>query len=340
MRLLLTITLLVFLGLFSCTKDAPPIENYTEGSSIKTSELYSGNITDISESDTGCYNFTSGSTGVFPDQDTIQYTRPRINYNNNNEFIYIEYNTITYQSKLVKYNLNTNNKTILKNNVSFNSQPDWKNSLILYENNGEIKIIDETGVDIQSIQTNSGIESLIFGENDNIYLIQNNTIKSINLNSGNSVNHFSTHQNWIGNLIQLDINELNSNLLCTNLDTIIAVNVDINATAPLITLQDYFEFGGTPDYCWSRNEQGVLYFSVTSNGIMGGLYKLDLKNESLTRLIEYCTSKTYYNISVSSNDEFIIADRGDYDNYNNDKTLNYSIYKIDLNTLEETKINL
>ena len=94
--------------------------------------------------------------------------------------------------------------------------------------------------------------------------------------------------------------------------------------------------------CWSNTEE-FMYLTYSNLG----LYKHNINAGTYELLIEFCDSKSYGNISCSSDGQTLLTSRTD--SYKKKDSLGNpihpihvkaSIYLIDLNTLVETKINL
>lgn len=102
--------------------------------------------------------------------------------------------------------------------------------------------------------------------------------------------------------------------------------------------------GSTGGICWHPSE---LYFYVSYlNGEGTGLYRIDVNSLNSIQLIDYC-KKRYEAISVSSDGQYLIGERIDSylekdaeGNITGTIMERSSIYLIDLQTLEETKIDL
>lgn len=348
--------LLFFTVFISCDKEEPPIDNPGDGSSFETSKPYSGPITDISISDTTCFNFyISTTSGIYID-DTIIYNFPRLNYNNDNQFVYEEENTVTGENKLIVYNLASQQKTIIKSNCNLTSQPDWKDGQIVFTQDEQLKIMNESGGNLQNIASSSvsafnpifrnDMSSVIYNQFDQNSLVL--TTIDASLTNPNDISQINSQKiSFTGPVLHaLNISTSNKLLMIKNDFTIHSHNFQTNSSAPLIKIAEELAFIFPYAHCWSRLENGVIYFSANNNMTQeSGLYKLDMINYTLEKLITYCTSKSYTNISVSSNDEFMIGERIIIDTlYENNpysnRRISKNIYKIDLHTLEETKINL
>lgn len=340
----------------SCEKEEQPEsnnENNTNNTSHKDN-LYTGSITDISQSDTNCFSYPGNYTFPTYEHEDQQFSYPTLNYENDQEIIYYYTNAPTSEHQLIRYNLQTEQKVVLQNNVGIQSQPHWKNGTIVYNDEQKVTVIDENGGLTDQIQTNVRTQTpridehnnrLIWGEINPNASNQPCLIRTYSLDTQTSQIYYTSGFGFNGGFHfyidfapdgQMIFNRFNNTLSYTVEST--------QSTVGVLDLESYFEVGLIRGLCWSRTSD-ALYFSVFDEEYGGGIYKLDFENNTLTRLVEHCPSKYYLNLSVSENDDFLIAQRMDSDRITDNQgdthfISNSTIYKINLSTLEETMLDL
>lgn len=109
----------------------------------------------------------------------------------------------------------------------------------------------------------------------------------------------------------------------------------------IANMEQVFNYPNPSGLCWSHDEKYV-YVSIYERG----LYRVDVNSLNTVLLMEYC-KKRYESLSASADGKYLIGERIDsyletdeYDNITGTIMESSSIYLIDLQTMEETKIDL
>jgi hypothetical protein len=330
-RLLLLSTVLI--EVMSCKKDVPLIID--------------------SPKNENCYAFENLPPLNYFSEERFQYKTPYFNPNDANEFVYNYRDNQLGEYKLMKYNMQTGLKTELVNNVKIVSQPKWsRKGWIAFDNifNYQLWGLKDGGDSLtQFTSSSSNIFPAWNSTGDTIYWhiigspyyllkqglysnIRDTVLKPNDSNFGYAAHNDISIDNKL--LSETNINN-KAHIGYTNLNPISfnsLINIQQNIPS-LINLEGL---------CWSNNSQ-IAYFTIYNVG----LFKIDVANGSYTKLMEFCNSKRYGDISCSSDGTKLIGERVDsYLEKNNEgnptgKIIeNSSIYLIDLQTLAETKINL
>lgn len=307
--------------------------------------------------DITCSNFENLPPTTWFSKEKEQYRTPYFNPNNSEEFIYNYINYELNEYKIIKYNLTSKVKTELTSNVNVISQPKWsKKGWIAFDNvfnyNYQISIIKDNGDSIKEITENksnlfpvwdtTGIilywqYDVVLASYPSFFLKKNIYNSFTDTIIGNGVSEHAV-------VLKSDISSSNRLLAQTliNNKPHIGLSNSINGSFhPLIDLEDQGLIGLT-SLTWGIDSQ-IAYFTIYGNG----LYKLNTLTGNYTKLIQFCDSKRYEKISCSVDGEKMIAERVDsylvknYEGKPSGEIIEKStIYLIDLETLEETKINL
>lgn len=331
---------LLFIGLLACRKDKQPISCPV----INDSKCLAFDWGD--NQNIGLSWFSS---------ERLQYQTPYFNPNNDNEFVYNFKDYELGQYKLMKYNLQTGVKTELANNVKIITQPKWSRKGWIafdnvFNNNYQISIIKDNGDSIKEITENKYNLFPVWDATGNnlywqhspvlghpYYFVKQNLNTSIRdtiLQNGDAHN---------GYVSLAEFSKSNKLIAKTHILNKASIGLATNSFdfSSLINLSTAFLNTLTGLTCLYDSE--TAYFTIYHNG----LFKLNIQTGNYTKLIEFCDTKRYKSISCSSDGKRLIAERVDsYLAKNNDGkptgqiVENSSIYLIDLETLEETKINL
>jgi hypothetical protein len=333
--------ILLFTGLLACRKDKP--------------------IPTVPNNNTECYEFEGLPVLTYFYKKGNQYQTPYFNPNNVNEFVYNFRNYELDESKLMKYNLQTGVKTELANNVKIISQPKWsRKGWVAFDNvysaNYQIWITKDNGDSLTQI-TNTPYNLYpvwdttgynLFWQNEvilasfpsfflkkNIYEVQIDTLIGDGL-----FNHSITRMNDIS----ID-NKLLTKTLIGNSSHLAYTNVNNIFFQSLVHLEQE-NLIGLIGLTWSDNSQ-IAYFTVYNNSDNDGLFRLNIPTGSYTKIMNFCDTKKYKSISCSPDGKKLIGERVDSylardsnGNPTGQIVENSSIYLIDLEIMEETKINL
>lgn len=299
-------------------------------------------------------NLTIGRTWF--SKERYQYQTPYFNPNNANEFIYNYKDYELNEFKLMKYNIQTGIKTELASNIKIISQPKWsRKGWIAFDNvyspNYQLWIIKDNGDSLMQFTTNKyNLFPTWDATGDNLYWqyspvlgypyyfykkgLYSSVIDTI-LRNGDANNGYAGYSEVSINNILLTNTYINnqSHLAFSNLSQISFTSLfNVNQA-----FSDYIRSS-----TWSNNSQ-TAYFTVYNDG----LYQLDINSGNYTKLMGFCDSKRYTKISCSPDGAKLIGER--IDSYlmkdseekpTGEIVENSRIFLIDLQTLEETEINL
>jgi len=328
---------LLVIGILACRKDKPIIP-----------------ITTVI--DTECYEFPTLDWSFFS-KERYQYQTPYFNPNNTNEFVYNYKDFELNEYKLMKYNIQTGVKLELISDVKIISQPKWsKKGWIAFDNvfnqNYQMWIIKDNGDSLTQLSTSEYNIFPTWNLSGNKLYWQYSPVLGhpyyfVNKELNNSVLDTIMYTNDVNNGYTSYSEIGNNNILITN--TYInnqehLAYTDINNISFTSLFNTFQEF--ETDFCrgltWS-NDNKIVYFSIPNKG----LFEINIFTKKYTLLIEYCDSKRYNKISCSPDGKRLIGER--IDSYNikdaegnatGEIVQNSSIYLINLETLEEAKINL
>jgi|SRR5690554_342514 len=269
-----------------------------------------------------------------------QYRTPYFNPNNSNEFIYSYYDYEDNIQQLIKYNLVTKQKLILAN-LGVYKQPKWgRNGWIAFSNLHHVHVIRENGSGYRQV-TNQDQNISPFWHGDNLYWLNTNP-------SGPS---FTVRQNINNPSIDTVTEELGfiNNAVLNDVILVKGGSYSFNGT-PLFNPSNFTSISGWPNnsingLTW--HPSGEFFYTshfFGDNKDERGLFKITLSGQS-ERIMEYCQSKRYSNISCSSDGKYIIGERTarsleQYDPYSGRLIQNSTIWLINTETMEETKIDL
>ncbi|WP_146194239.1 TolB-like translocation protein [Brumimicrobium oceani] len=295
--------------------------------------------------------------------DRPQFKAPHFNPNNSNEFIYHfrDYEQNLFQ--LIKYNIQTQQKTLITESGKIGGQPKWGSSgwiaythtpaysehIFIVKDNGDsltqftdnvhnlYPVWNETGDELYwAYSPNLGIPYYFLSQNLNT-LIPDTLSESGDVYNGYLRYNAISFNNKLLSLVH--INNSNSPYLATA-----SLDEESLSFTSIVNMNQAFDYPSVSGLCWSNNEE---YVYVSIGYPDGGLYKIGVNNSNVELLIPFCDTKRYESISASPDGKYLIGERVDshleLDNDSNPTGAiieNSSIYLIDLNTLEETKINL
>lgn len=322
-RYILPITVVLLL-IFSCTKDKVPL--YPSG-------------------EEECSNFISGLMLSYFNEENIQYKTPCFNPMNSDEFVYYFMDKNKGHYQLCKYNLLSKTKTLIVNK-SPKTQPKWsRKGWIAFDNNYHIWIVKDNGDSLRQLTQNTcnlypawdNTGTKLFWQHSPVlgypyyFLKQSiyNSLPDTVLNDYAGYNDISTENKLlsyfsIGSNVYIGFSNTNS-----------------ISFQPVLNLWEQ-NLHGLTSLCWSADGK-YAYFSDYS----AGLIKLDMATGVYEVLIHYCDSKKYISISCSPDGKKLIAQRQysyQFVNTSGEKTgkimWRNEIYLIDLETLEQTKVDL
>lgn len=338
----LSIILVLLTGMLACQKDKPtPCSNDSE-----------------------CFDFDWGNQSpmiTWFSNERYQYKSPYFNPNNGDEFVYNFFDFELKEFILLKYNLSTNTKTKLSSNVKIISQPKWgRKGWIAFDNvynaNYQIWIIKDDGDSLKQFTSNIfNLFPVWNAKGDNLYWqhtpvlgipyyflkqnLYNSTIDTI-MRDGDKNNGYTGYSDVsIGN-------KLLTNTYIGNESHLAYSEISSISFTPIFNISQEFSTDFIRCLTWSENSN-TAYFTVFNNSETDGLFKLNVLTTEYTRLLPFCNSKRYIQISVSPDGTKLIGERidsylakGTGGNPTGQIIENSSIYIIDLQTLKETKINL
>jgi hypothetical protein len=290
--------------------------------------------------------------------DTFQFKKPHFNPNNPNEFVYYY---IDYESKkhqLLKYNILTKEKLMLADNVKIISHPKWsKKGWIAFDNlDYNIWKVKDDGSNLTKVTNNTTNLYPVWDASGERLIYQYAKVLASHptyILSVNSDNDTDT----LGNVF-LGSSEISDNNRFLRAQGIAGASVefgyfDINKNLPFETFYKIFEaetnnthHGNKLGRCWGHDNQIFYYTNSGDSNYNRGLF-LVYDSNRYKKLIDFCETKEYSHISASSDGKYLVGERIDR-YYNSDENSgkpigvyeNSSIYLIDLNTLEEIKVEL
>lgn len=283
---------------------------------------------------------------VYFTEDSVQFKYPTINPNNSDEILYhyINYNTFTFQLK--KYNIKTGLNQLLVDNVMLVNAPSWsKSGKIVFEVQGnELFLTDEFGTDPISFGPNGlnrkpswlGDSDIIIFRNENPLTGELNLLAA----SSNGENVDTLIPYGPGNFI---ISQ-NNMFLASSGDNYYSMDLtdfELYTNVDLTPIPFSMEGGEALGMCWSSD--GTKFFIAKHTG----LYEVNFPSGTYKRIIKYCSSKAYTDISASPNGKLLIVQRVDsYQKFNSNGGFtgeivqNSSIYTFNPETGMEMKLDL
>lgn len=327
---------IIILGVLACRKDKIPID------------------------DDECEPFDLPESGIITfGYERFQYKAPYFNPNNSNEFIYHYRDNELNEFHLLKYNLQTQQKTFILESGKIWDQPKWSaKGWIAYTHHvgyvDHIYIVKDNGDSlIQFTQNMANLYPSWSSSGNELYWLHSQVLGvpyyflKQNLNSsytdtvlqdGDPNEGYSAYNETSRNnkIVSLTIINNKYHLATASL------NEEPLSFTSIADMEQVFNYPSPTGLCWSADENYV-YVSIYANG----LYKVNVNTSNTELLIPYCHSKRYELISASADGKYLIGERvNSYlekdANGNLTGTImeKSSIYLIDLQTLEEIKINL
>ncbi|WP_123776132.1 hypothetical protein [Brumimicrobium aurantiacum] len=282
-----------------------------------------------------------------------QYRTPYFNPNNSNEFIYSFYDYENNIQQLIKYNILTKQKLVLANLGIYN-QPKWnENGWIAFSNMHHVHVVKEDGSDYRQVSTSTQ-NTFPFWVGDDLYWdhspssssgfeLRQNINQLINDTVGFSTTIFTA--DVINNKI-LTVTNIESS---ANPSTYYGIyDLDILHFFSRDSFNVITEFSKSlTGLAW--HPSGEYFYSTTGyqgNNGNGGLYKITLSGHE-EKIMDFCQSKQYSNISCSADGKYLIGERTaaklvEMESWPGAGKIvqNSTIWLINTETLEETKINL
>lgn len=293
--------------------------------------------------------------------DRPQFKVPHFNPNNSNEFIYHyrDYEQNLFQ--LLKYNIQTQQKTLIAESGKIFSQPKWSNNgwiaythyvsyvdhiYIVKDNGDSLKQFTENTANMFPVWNSSG-NKLCFIYTANLGVPYYFLEQKINSLPPDTLSQYGdSYEGYIryssisqsNNLVSLVFINNEAHLATTSLDN------EPFSFSSIANMNQVFDYPSVSGLCWSNDNE---YVYATVGFRKNGLYRIGVNNSNVELLIPFCDTKRYESISASPDGKYLIGERIDShlqldDDSNPTGAIieNSSIYLIDLNTLEETKINL
>lgn len=339
MKIKIIILLIIISGVFACRKDklTPP-------------------------SDPECYSFEGPDDFFWTfGQERFQYKAPHFNPNSSNEFIYHYRDNEQNEFHLLKYNLQTQQKTLIVESGKIWYQPKWSTKgWIAYTHHvgyvDHIYIVKDNGDSLIQFTENTANLYPSWSSSGNELCWLHSQVLGVpyyflrqNLNATSPPDTISKYGDAYNGYIRYNTISLNTNKLLSLVSinstphlATASLNEDPLSFTSIADMEQVFNSLSLSGLCWSTDENYV-YVSIYANG----LYKVNVNTSNTELLIPYCHSKRYESISASADGKYLIGERvNSYmttyeDNNPTGQTMEASsIYLIDLQTLEETKIDL
>lgn len=291
-------------------------------------------------------------------KERFEYKAPHFNPNNSNEFIYHFRDNELNEYHLLKYNLQTQQKTFIVESGKIARQPKWgSKGWIAYTHHigyvDHIYIVKDNGDSLMQFTENTAnFDPAWSASGDVLYWVHtpvvggpryflkqlmddeyiDTLLSPLDSHSGSSLyNEISSSNNL------LSLTRINNNPHLA----IASLNEEPFTFTSISKIEQQFGFPSPSGLCWSNDGK---YVFVSIRG--GGLYKIDVNSLNTVKLMDYC-KKRYGAISASSDGQYLIGERIDSylekdaeGNITGTIMERSSIYLIDLQTLEETKIDL
>jgi hypothetical protein len=280
----------------------------------------------------------------------IMHKSPCFNPNNSNEFVYQleDYENQLFQ--LIKYNIKTSEKKILLNGVKVYSQPQWgKNGWIVFDSEDfKLFLLHQSG------------DSLICFHNEslNIYPVWNDQTEEVIWHCKTDYSYYKVfglkkkiNQEIPDTLFELPIyrsdvfdnklikkNDIDEHQFLGYLKITDNLPLSLNSFVPITSEVN----GYTNGICWSSDGNSIF---ISNSSKSSGLFKVTLDGK-VKKIVEYCQSKRYQNISASSDGKYLIGELiskklecNEEENYTGmiEKS---SIFLIDLENHEEIKVHI
>ncbi|WP_159038579.1 TolB-like translocation protein [Brumimicrobium mesophilum] len=310
--------------------------------------------------DPDCYSFEQSDSPMTPfySRDGKQYMAPFFNPNNSDEFVYHFRDNDLKVFQLVKYNLQTMEKTILQEGDKIAKQPKWSRKgwiaytrlkgyvehIIVVKDNGDS--LRQFSSDLANLDPEWDLDS------ENLYWTHSPFLGEIyylfkkSIFGGETDTILKNDESFFGFTDYKSIS--NNNLLVSKTIFNNGNNLAIlNLSASQFSFSELMDlnnpdFAGITGTSWSTNNSDI-YMSF----YVKGLYKMNSSSGTKKLLIPFCHSKRYETISTSADGKYLIGERIDsrqkldgQKKTTGEIVEKSSIYLIDLQTLEETKIDL
>lgn len=285
-----------------------------------------------------------------------QFKSPYFNPNNPSEFVYYFRGFESNKHQLIVYDLSTKQSKVITDGLISMSQPKWSvKGWIAFDNYLDYQIwkVREDGSYL-TILTNKNVNVWPVWDANGDYLMWK---KSLVLAGPGYTLKSDLHQTIPDTIHYGGMGFNHDNISVDNRyfhvrreedNTRTIGYYDLKKSEMLISenynkIMDVYphidEQNGFLSVTWGRvDKKEKIYFT----GFADGLFEIDVLNKTVRRLIESCNSRYYKNISCSPDGKYLIAER--LDGYIEKETgrhfENSTIWLIDLNTLEETKVEL
>jgi hypothetical protein len=293
--------------------------------------------------------------------DRVQYKAPHFNPNNSDEFVYHFRDYEQNKFQLVKYSIQTQQRTIIAESGEIYRQPKWsRNGWIAYTHRvnyvDHIYIVKENGDSLIQYTENvsnmypawSSMGSVLYWmHTPNLGVPYYFLKQKINTLTFDTLSKYGdAHNGYIRYNTISKSNHLLSLALINNNPHIAVASLDeeIFSFSSIANMNQVFDYPIVSGLCWSHDEE---YVYATIGFQDNGLYKIGVNTSSCELLISFCDTKRYESISASSDGKYLVGERVDSylqldgeSNPTGEIVENSSIYLINLQTLEETKIDL
>lgn len=284
---------------------------------------------------------------------------PCFNPNNNSQFVYSYWDLETTTFQLRLHNLSTCEDKLLVDNVSVISQPKWsKSGIITFDNslNYKVSVVNENSGSLYEIDyPTANLYPSINTYGTRLFWCHSPTLGvpyfylSANLNGSDIDTLLTSEGQNLGFSGYSDLNDSNWIVCKTfiNNEEHLAVknlNVPESDFISLLNLTQ-MDMRGIDGICWSGNSEHV-FFTIPSSIIAEnrGLFKINVSNSKITRLIKFCPSKRMKSVSCSSDDKNLLVEMILYERENNQNTnlivCKSHICRIELSSLKQTIINI
>ena len=280
-----------------------------------------------------------------------EFRFPHFNPNNSSEFVYAFEDREMHEYKLMKYNIQTGINTELLSNANIPSEPKWSSEgwiafITKKFGHNQVFTIKQNGDSLtERTLPSSGLYSNPFWD------ASGSTLYWQDYNSSNS--YFFKQGLYSSDLETVlqpsdatpEHNSMPSLSVSNRFLAKIRLNYQLHFVVTpqnsedftsILNVQDEFNRAIT-GLTWSTTNE-TAYFTVYHDG----LYKINVNSGEYTKIMEFCDTKRYEAISCSPDGTQLIGERVDRSLFGNlGEILEiYSIYSINLQTLEETKINI
>lgn len=304
-----------------------------------------------------CENFEELPPINFFSETRYQFKFPSINPNNNNQILVNFFDNDLSDYKLIVYDISTNQNIDLVSNVKLVTRAKWSNSgRIAFDNflnnDYQIKIVNNDGSNLMQITNPVHNIFPVWNYDGTELFYQHSPVLGVpyffkRYSISTTITDTVLYSNGVNNgfVGMSDVNNNNQILAITGIDNKVYLAVSDIANIDLIGIIEMspaFETFYPTGLCWS-NDNIHAYITIANKG----LYRINVVTKNVNHLMEFCDTKKYKNISCSSDGTYLIAERVDSElisNSSGEPTGEISqssfVYKIDLATLNETKIEI